>query len=230
VRRLAAAAILALLPTAALAAPAGPVRRPAPAGPPAASGAWLLKPAALRSKPGGGRVVARIGTRTEFDTRRVLGVVESRGSWLRVRTSALGNGRTGWLHARRVVQEAVDWRVDASVSHRQVVVRHAGKVTQRFPVAVGRPGSETPTGAFAVTDKIHFRKDNAYGCCALALSGHQPRTPQGWGGGDRLAIHGTTNEASVGTAASLGCLRARRADIKRLVYSVPLGTPVRIRP
>jgi lipoprotein-anchoring transpeptidase ErfK/SrfK len=226
VRRLAPAAIALLLAAPATAGPA----RPPPPGPPAASGAWLLERAALRTAPGRGRVVARLGPRTEFRSRRVLGVVEARGPWLRVRAAALPNGRTGWVHSRKVVQEAVDWRVDADLSRREVVVRHAGKVTQRFPVAVGRPGSETPVGTFAVTDKLHFREDSAYGCCALALSGHQPRTPQGWGGGDRLAIHGIQDEQTVGRAATLGCLRARRADIRKLVFAVPLGTPVRFRP
>jgi lipoprotein-anchoring transpeptidase ErfK/SrfK len=97
---------------------------------------------------------------------------------------------------------------------------------QRATVAVGRPGSATPRGRYAITDRIRFRGASPYGYGALALTGHQPDVPQGWGGGDLLAIHGTQDEGSVGSAASLGCLRARRADIRRLVATVPLGTPV----
>ena len=99
-----------------------------------------------------------------------------------------------------------------------------------FSVAVGRPGTETPTGRFAVTDKLHPGDPaSPYGCCLLALSGHQTKLIAGWPGGDRLAIHATPNLWTVGKAASLGCMRARPADIRRLMRTVPAGTPVFIR-
>ena len=100
----------------------------------------------------------------------------------------------------------------------------------RFPVAVGGPGTPTPTGRFAVTDKLLTEDPSSpYGCCILALSAHQPHTVQGWGGGDRIAIHATDLPETIGSAASLGCLRAPAADVRRLVRSVPLGTVVTIR-
>jgi L,D-transpeptidase catalytic domain len=205
-----------------------PVALPPPGPPPFAS-ASLLAPAALRARPGG-RVLARLGRRTRFGLRRVVGVLESRGAWMRVTVPELGNGRSGWISARRVLEFPVDWRVDVSLSRRRVTVRRDGRVVQRLAVAVGRPSNPTPTGRFAVTDKIRFTAASPYGFGALALTGHQPTIPQGWGGGDHIAIHGTADEASVGSAASLGCLRARRADIRRLIATVPLGAPVFIRP
>jgi lipoprotein-anchoring transpeptidase ErfK/SrfK len=93
-------------------------------------------------------------------------------------------------------------------------------------VEVGRPGSETPLGRFAVTDKLSGAPyGGSYGCCILALSGRQPNLPAGWTGGDRLAIHGTPANA-VGRAASAGCLHATDADLRALMRSVPVGTPV----
>ena len=68
-----------------------------------------------------------------------------------------------------------------------------------------------------------------YGCCILALSGHQPHTPAGWQGGDRLAIHGTDSPGVIGTAVTAGCLRASDSDLHVLMQRVPLGTPVVIR-
>jgi lipoprotein-anchoring transpeptidase ErfK/SrfK len=67
-----------------------------------------------------------------------------------------------------------------------------------------------------------------YGCCAVALSGHQPNIPQGWGGSDRLAIHGTTATGSIGSPASDGCLRTSESGMRRLMAVIPLGTTVRI--
>ena len=87
-----------------------------------------------------------------------------------------------------------------------------------FSVAVGRPGTETPTGRFAVTDKLRPGDPaSPYGCCLLALSGHQTKLIAGWPGGDRLAIHATPSLWTVGKAASLGCMRARPGDIRRLM-------------
>jgi L,D-transpeptidase-like protein len=188
----------------------------------------ITRPTVLRARPGGRRL-ARLGTKTTFGSPRILAVVGSRGAWLRVLTDALPNGRSGWVSARDGLMYPVDWVVDVSLARRQVTVRHGGRVVQRFPVAIGRPGNPTPTGDFAVTDKVRMRDPGGpYGCCALALTAHQPNIPQGWGGGDRVAIHGTSQPGSIGYAASLGCLRAGESDVRRLVGTVPLGAPVRI--
>ena len=70
-------------------------------------------------------------------------------------------------------------------------------------VAIGRPGSETPTGRFAVTDKLRGGNYGPYyGCCILALNAHQPELPAGWTGGNRLAIHGTNSPGTIGAPAS----------------------------
>jgi lipoprotein-anchoring transpeptidase ErfK/SrfK len=104
-------------------------------------------------------------------------------------------------------------------------------VLLRAKAAVGRPGSSTPTGRFAVTDKLAgSRYGSYYGCCILALSGRQPNLPSGWPGGDRLAIHGTNSPAKIGRASSAGCLYAERRVLRSLMRRLPLGAPVVIRP
>lgn len=184
----------------------------------------------LRTRPGG-RVVARIRPRTEFGSPTVLPVVRQRDGWLGVLSAALPNGRIGWIAtSSALAPHRSRWSISASLRRREVVVRRAGRVVQRFPVAIGGPATPTPTGRFAVTDKIYTRNPGSpYGCCILALSAHQPRTPQGWGGGDRIAIHATNLPESIGTAVSLGCLRAPTAAMRRLVATVPLGTIVTVR-
>jgi lipoprotein-anchoring transpeptidase ErfK/SrfK len=103
-------------------------------------------------------------------------------------------------------------------------------VVRRFNVSVGKPSTPTPLGRFAVTDKLELTGGSqAYGCCALALSGHQPHIAQGWRGGDRLAIHGTRQARTIGTAASFGCLRALDRNARWVVKNVFLGTVVEIR-
>ena len=191
--------------------------------------ARLERATQLRRTPGG-RVLRRLGRRTEFGSPAILAVLERRDGWLRVITPRLPNRRSGWIPERNARLNGTDLSLHVDRSARRVTLRRAGRVVHRATVAVGRPGNETPLGRFAVTDKLRPRDGaSPYGCCAIALSGHQTRLEPGWPGGDRLAIHGTPATWSIGKAVSLGCLRAHRRDLELLMSRVPLGTPVFIR-
>jgi lipoprotein-anchoring transpeptidase ErfK/SrfK len=188
--------------------------------------ARVVRRTALRSSPGG-HVVARIGRQTEFGSPRVLAVTDRRGRWLRVTASERRNGEHGWIPASAARLGATNIWIRVDRSRRELTLRRDHRVLRRLPVAVGRPGTETPLGRFAVTDRLHTRNpDSPYGCCAVALSGHQTKLLPGWPGGDRLAIHATPNPETVGTPASLGCMRAHDRDIRVLMRRVPLGAPV----
>jgi lipoprotein-anchoring transpeptidase ErfK/SrfK len=180
----------------------------------------------MRDSPGG-RVVARVGRRTEFGTRRVLAVTARRDGWLRVTASERQNGEHGWIRASAARLGSTDVWIRVDRSRRELTLRRDKRVLRRLPVAVGRSGTETPLGRFAVTDRLRTTSPSSpYGCCALALSGHQTKLLPGWPGGDRLAIHATPNPETVGTPASLGCMRAHDEDIRVLMRRVPLGAPV----
>lgn len=179
----------------------------------------------LRDRPRG-RVVAHLRPRTAWGSPTVVWAVEQRGPWLGVVASALGNNRLGWLDVRRDHPRL--WRnrlsLHAFLSKRVLELRRGSRLIRRIPVTVGAPDTPTPTGRFTVTDKlIPDRSISFYGCCLLALSGHQPHLRPGWAGGDRIAIHGG---GGLGTAASAGCLHASDADLRLLMRLVPLGTPV----
>jgi hypothetical protein len=198
--------------------------------PPGDRVAVVDRPTALRSKPGGGRRLARISTKTEFKSARVLAVVEERDGWLRVMASELRNGRTGWVDARHTSPATIDYRVRVDLSKRRIEVLKAGRVVRRMRAAVGEHGTPTPTGRFAVTDKVPFiDRGSAYGCCAIALTAHQPDTPSEWTGGDRIAIHATPMRQSIGRPVTLGCMRVPDADARWLMTHLPLGTQVSVR-
>lgn len=203
---------------------------PAPARPRRAEARWLTarvtKSATLRSRPGG-RVLARVSPRTEFGSPQVLSVVARRAGWLQVISSELPDSRRGWLRAGHARLDATDWSLHVDRSARRLVLRRDGRRIRTLPVAVGRPGTPTPLGRYATTDELLTqRPDSPYGCCIIALSGHQTRLVEGWPGGDRLAIHSTPQVETIGEAASLGCLRAHTRDVRALMRRVPLGTPV----
>ncbi len=181
----------------------------------------------LRARPEG-RVLATVSGRTEFGSPQTLAVAYRKGDWIAVRSTALGNRRLGWVRARplRLVRRPL--LLDVDLSQRKLVVRGAHGVERRISVAIGAPDTPTPVGRFYVTDKLRGADFGSYyGCCILALSGRQPHLPEGWSGGDRLAIHGSPTP-TWGLAVSNGCLHASEADLRYLMKTVPLGTAVRI--
>ena len=182
----------------------------------------------LRDHPNG-KVIAHLDEKTDWDSPTVVWAVRRKGRWLGVIATALKNNQIGWLDVRH--DRPRMWRSDlsmrANLSARTLELLRGSRVVQKMKVAVGAPSSPTPTGRFTVTDKlIPDRSVAYYGCCLLALSGHQPNLRPGWAGGDRIAIHGGSN---IGAAASAGCLHAPDSDLQRLMKLVPVGTPVLIK-
>ena len=215
-----------------------PERAVVPALPP------LLEPdgISLRVDPGkrvslldrpGGKVIKRIGDTTEFGSPQVLSATgrSRRDGWLAVSHTSLGNDRVAWLQPDRapVSLRTRVVRLEVDLSDRQVMVHADNGPPRGISVAVGAPDTPTPPGEYYVTDKLRGADFGPfYGCCILALSGHQPDLPQGWSGGDRLAIHGSPTP-TWGQNVSNGCLHAREADLRYLLKTVPLGTIVTIR-
>ena len=184
---------------------------------------------ALRRAPGGA-AIRTVGDATEFGSARSFWVARVRGDWLGVPAPELPNGELAWIRDDRDRLEVFQTRysLHADLSDRALQLRYGNRVLDRIPVTVGGEGTPTPTGSYSVTDALAGARIGPwYGCCVLALSGHQPNLPSGWIGGDRIAIHGTPG--AVGGAASSGCLRAADSDMVGLFARVPLGTPVFVR-
>jgi hypothetical protein len=181
----------------------------------------------LRDRPGG-RVLASLGTQTQFGSPETVGVAVERGDWVGVISTLLPNGVLGWVPRNELNLTIVDWSISVSLSQHVLVLSHSGKVVHRARIAIGAPSSPTPTGRYVITDHIDpGSQSGTYGCCILALSGHQTHPPAGWSKSQdwRLAIHGG---AGIGSAVSAGCLHADEATLRLLVRLTPLGTPVTI--
>ena len=181
---------------------------------------------ALHASPGG-TVVTRVGDRTEFGSMRVFWIERVQGAWFGVPAPELPDGQLAWIRDDRFaldVSQTHFW-IDADVSDQILELHYGDRRLDRFPVSVGSPTSPTPLGNYSVTDGLVGKGLGPwYGCCALALSGHQPNLPPGWIGGNRMAIHGTPG--AIGGAVSHGCLRASDPDMISLFARVPLGAPV----
>jgi len=191
-------------------------------------GARLTRRVALRESPGG-RVVRALGPRTGYGSNRVFAVVGREPGWVGVLSQYMPNSKAAWIPADGVKLVYEPYTLHVDLSELRLVVRQGGRVVRRVKVAVGRPGTTTPTGRFGITDTLRVsRAGGPYGCCAFALTGRQPNLPAGWTGGDRIAIHGTSNEDSLGTPASSGCLRASDRDMRWMMKRITVGVQVRV--
>ena len=181
----------------------------------------------LHAAPGSTRTVARVTGTTEFGTPTHLAVVAAGAGWLGVLSPQLANGVVGYVRTSEVRVDHDPYAVEVDLSRHRLTVWKSGRRTHTITVGIGRPPSVTPSGRFSITDKLTGFMPTVYGCCILALSGHQDNLPAGWTGGDRLAIHAGSG---VGGAASAGCLHASEVDLRYLLAQLPLGTQVVIHP
>lgn len=126
-------------------------------------------------------------------------------------------------------------RLEIKLSRRQVILYRGSQKVKSYPIAVGKPGWETPTGTFDVKQMfrnptwIHPLKPG------VTIPGGDPENPLGrywigfWTDGKNwIGFHGTPNPRSVGTAASHGCIRMYNKDIEELFQKISLGTEVKV--
>jgi lipoprotein-anchoring transpeptidase ErfK/SrfK len=200
--------------------------------------AKIVVATAVRSKPGGGRVVWRAATRAPWSGGpHVLLVLGSQAddagrTWLRVALPIRPNGTTGWIPAGRALVARRHWWVAVSTELRLLSVYHDGRLVRRARAVVGAPATPTPHGLFAVYDPV--RQPDAAGFIgpwALHLTAFSSTLDNYGGGPGRIALHGRSGASladPLGTARSHGCIRLDNAVIRWLAGHVPRGTPVLI--
>jgi lipoprotein-anchoring transpeptidase ErfK/SrfK len=119
------------------------------------------------------------------------------------------------------------------LSHRKVYVYEGDKVIATYPVAIGRPEFPTPTGEFEIFEMIVNPSWQNPWTGEVETPGADGSLGLRWIGftqveGGVIGFHGTPNVASIGRAASHGCVRMRNEDVVKLYEKVQLGTMVRV--
>jgi len=109
------------------------------------------------------------------------------------------------------------------------------RLEHRYTIAVGRAGLETAAGRYKIEVKDvnpAWHVPNSSWAGALAGRTIPPGDPQNplkarWMGFfNGQGIHGTSDLASLGTAASHGCIRMSIPDVEQLYRQVKIGTPL----
>ncbi len=118
---------------------------------------------------------------------------------------------------------------------RRVYVYKAEKVVVSFPIAIGKPGWETPLGNYQIID---MEKDPIFRNFKTGeIINPGAKNPLGkrlivfqTGKKFDLGFHGTNEEKLIGKAVSHGCIRMHDKDVMALYEMVKIGTPVAILP
>ena len=115
-------------------------------------------------------------------------------------------------------------------STNQLAYYENNKLTKVFSVATGKSANLTPEGKFKIYNKIINRP-----YYSGKIPGGDPKNPLGnrWLGlnakgtkGTTYAIHGNNNPSSIGSYASLGCVRMHNDEVKWLYDKVKVNTTV----
>ena len=117
-----------------------------------------------------------------------------------------------------------------NIPARELSLEDNGQIVRTYPIAVGKPGSQTPVGKFKVVEKIVNPTWRDPGDLGVVIPSG-PNNPLGYrwiGIGGNYGIHGTNNPGSIGNYASHGCIRMHERDVEDLFARINVGTPVTI--
>jgi lipoprotein-anchoring transpeptidase ErfK/SrfK len=154
-----------------------------------------------------------------------LVVDDNRDGWLKVELPQRPNGSTGWVSAASVSLQRLVYGLRASTRDNTLSLFKDSVLVTTYSVATGTGGTPTPHGSFYLTELLQ-PTNTGYGPYAFGLSAFSEVLSNFGGGPGQIGLHGTEDAASIGRAASHGCIRMSNADITALAALLPLGTPI----
>jgi lipoprotein-anchoring transpeptidase ErfK/SrfK len=148
--------------------------------------------------------------------------------WYHVWLAMRPNESQGWIPEGGLAFYTTSAKITIDLSQRKLRVYRRGALVGTYPVAVGKPGWETPTGFFFINQKLRpLSPGGDYGVLALGISAFQMKIRAStWAQGGPVAIHGTNQDYLIGKDVSHGCVRMHDKDVLEVSKYVPSGSPV----
>jgi len=171
----------------------------------------------------------RLSNPTSVGAPLVFLVKKRARGWEHVYLPIRPDGATGWIKDRYLSLAWNPYSLQARLGDHELILRKKGRVSARFPAAVGRSVLPTPTGRYYLVELLKQPDpDGPYGPYAFGTSAFSKVLYHFGAGPGQIGIHGTDDHGSIGQSVSHGCIRLRNRDIVRLAHLLPLGTPVTI--
>ena len=134
----------------------------------------------------------------------------------------------------KVTRKNIGKAIIVVLHHFRVKLYKGTKVEKTYRIATGMPGHATPKGVWKVTGKVKnpswHNPGSAWAKGMPSVIGPGPNNPLGtraiYLNAPGIRFHGTAKWWSIGTRASHGCMRMKRADVENFYPRVPVGTTV----
>ncbi len=131
-------------------------------------------------------------------------------------------------NAPAFAKATVRW-VLVSLPDRKLALFENGNVVRIYRIAVGKPSTPSPVGAFKIVNRV--TNPTYYHKGQVIAAGKNNPVGSRWMGlsAKSYGIHGTNQPNSIGEAASTGCIRMSKKDLEELFERVGVGDAVEIR-
>lgn len=156
---------------------------------------------------------------------------DARGhDWVRVQLPVRPNASNGWVPADHLRLSTTRIRFEVHLGSRRLEIWRGARRIAAWSAGVGRPGTPTPVGRFAIQDPVPTLPEwrSVYGAFTLTLTAHSPTLRRFMGGDALVAIHGAGSGRSwrVGEASSYGCVILSEPALAVAARYARAGTPV----
>lgn len=204
------------------AAPADPSRF-------AATSGLVVHPLAAQivyAKPGGAPVA--VLPVTELGGPTWVPVVQNGPGWDEVLLPSRPNHITGWIYTAgadpKLQTARTSYLLRVNLGTRRLSVYDGNRLLGAWTVAIGAPGTPTPTGRTFLLALL-APPDPTYSPLILPLGLHSNAWSTFGGGPGTVGIHGWPDTSVFGHAVSNGCVRVPAAAL-HLISRIPLGSLV----
>lgn len=151
-------------------------------------------------------------------------------AWVRVQLPIRPNQLNGWVRADRVRLSTTRVRFEVHLRSRRMEIWRGMRRLAVYPAGIGRPGTPTPVGRFAIQDPVLTLPGwrGMYGKYTLTLTAHSPTLTSFMGGDGLTAIHGAGSGRGwrVGVVSSNGCVILSTPALAATARYAKAGTPV----
>ena len=173
-----------------------------------------------------GKAAVAVLPATELGAPTWVPVVRTGAGWDQVLLPSRPDHATGWIYTAgtKLDTRHTSYLLRVNLAAHRLSVYNDGKLLGAWTVAIGAPGTPTPTGRTFLLALL-APPDPTYSPLIVPLGTHSDALSTYGGGPGTVGIHGWPDTSVFGQSVSNGCVRVPSAALQ-LVSTIPLGSLV----
>ena len=175
---------------------------------------------------GPGKAPVAVLPATELGAPTWVPVVRTGAGWDQVLLPSRPDHITGWIYTTgaKLDTRHTSYLLRVNLGAHRLSVYNDGRLLGQWTVAIGAPGTPTPTGRTFLLALL-APPDPTYSPLIVPLGTHSNALSTYGGGPGTVGIHGWPDPSVFGHSVSNGCVRVPSAALQ-LVSTIPLGSLV----